>query len=168
MPGRLCASITVWNGRRAPSRDPLHRDGRARGRSAIAAPGRAPTVQRLRRALLLIDGQAGERQRGELLGYLPHAETALRIVPFVEPIQHAEQPVGGHLNVEIGAKLAALDAFSNDLLPAALILLRGESDHFTKAALYRLALTQIDEEMRIMTIEGFKMRHDRAAQLVGG
>src|SRR5262245_1250251 len=111
-------------------------------------------------------GQAGERQRGELFGNLLHAKAALRVVPFVKPVQHAEQPIRGDLNIEILAKLAVVDALSDDPLPASLILFRRKADHFAKAALYRFPLAQIDKEMRIMAIEGFQMRQNRPPKLL--
>src|SRR5439155_12362092 len=91
-----------------------------------------------------IGRNTGERQGGELLGDLLHAEAALWVVPFVEPVQHSQEAVRGDLDVEILPEFAGLDAFSNDLLPAALVFFRREADHFAKTALHRLALAQID------------------------
>src|SRR5271155_2075785 len=115
----------------------------------------------------LAGGEASERQCGELLGDLLHAQAALWVVPFVEPVQHSEQPVRRHLNVEIRAELAVVDAFAQDLLPAALVVLRRKTDHFAEAALHRLALAKIDKKLRIMAVERLQMGGDRQLQLVG-
>src|SRR5205823_2368012 len=60
------------------------------------------------------------------------------------------------------------DAFSDDLLPAALVFFWREADHFAKPALYRLALAQVDEEVRVVAVEGFEMGRDRPPQLFRG
>ena len=52
--------------------------------------GAAALGLRQRNCALPIDGEAGEGQSGELLGDFPHAQAALRIVPFVEPVQHSQ------------------------------------------------------------------------------
>src|SRR5205807_8047303 len=93
------------------------------------------------------------------------AEAALRVVPFVEPVQHSQQAVGGDLDIEIRAELTGLDALANDLLPAALVFFRGKTNHFAETALHRLAFAQIDEEVRVVAVEGFEMRRDRPPQL---
>src|SRR5215472_8388002 len=96
------------------------------------------------RAVLSIGGEAGKRQRRKLFGDFLHAEAPLRVVPLVKPVQHSQQPVRGHLNVQVRTKFAALDALAKDLLPAALIFLGRKPDLFAKPALHGLALAKID------------------------
>src|SRR5215472_3757155 len=81
------------------------------------------TLRHCARAVRSIGGEAGTRQRRKLFGDFLHAEASLRVVPFIEPVQHSQQAVRGHLNVEVRTKFAALDALAKDLLPAALIFL---------------------------------------------
>src|ERR1700746_4170395 len=99
---------------------------------------RQTSARRLGTAAFGRGGETGERQGGELLAHLLHAEAALRVVPFVEPVQHSQEAVGRDLNVELGAELAALDAFADDPLPATFVFFWREANHFAEAALYRL------------------------------
>src|SRR6516162_4214334 len=98
------------------------------------------TLRHCARAVRSIGGEAGKRQSCKLFGDFLHAEAPLRIVPFIEPVQHSQQAVRGHLNVQVRTKLAALDALAKDLLPAALIFLGRKPDLFAKSALHGLAL----------------------------
>ena len=117
--------------------------------------------------LLLVLGEAGQRQRGKLLRHLLDAQTPLRVVPFVGPVQHSEEAVGADPNVEVGAKLAVLDPLSEDSLPATLILLGRKPDHLAKPALYRLAFAKIDEKMRIMAVERLQMGRNCPPKFLG-
>src|SRR5215472_8484691 len=60
--------------------------------------------------LLLVFGETGQRQRGKFLRHFLDAQAPLRVVPFIGPVQHPEEPVGGDPDIEIGAKLTVPDS----------------------------------------------------------
>ena len=85
--------------------------GSMRGDARPASARRSDAaVLRLRwqNGVRFIGAKPGERQRREFLRDLLNAQAALRIVPFVRPVQHSQEPVRGDLNVEVRAELAVL------------------------------------------------------------
>src|SRR5712691_1721122 len=133
-------------------------------RGAVSA---AATTRGWRRSLRGLGGEAAERERRKLVGHLAHAEPPARVVPLVQPVEHAEQTVGNHLHVEVRAKLAGLHPLAEDLLPESLVRLRRELRRRAKPPLQILGLAEIDEEMRMMAVKGFQMGEDGPAQLFG-
>ena len=114
---------------------------------------RAPhDVMGLAPGLAIAGSEAGQRQRRELLGHLGEAQPALRVVPLVGPVQHAQQAVRHDLDVEVGPELARLDALAQDLLPVAFVLLGLEVEAVPRRDLVRACGPVLPNDLSVVAL----------------